>query len=209
MLTLIKGGKVIDPGNIEGARDIIVKDDKVLKIIDPKEIIRAGKGKAEYKADKIINAAGKIVAPGLIDMHVHLREPGHEYKETIESGCRAAAYGGFTMICCMPNTNPVNDDRQITEYILAQALKANSTRILPVGAISKGLKGESLCEFGELKDAGVVAVSDDGNPVMNSLLMRRALEYARCFGLLVISHCEDIILASNGAMNEEIGRAHV
>lgn len=214
MLTLIKGGKVIDPGNIDGLRDILVEADKIIKMIEPensfgstksdtdKKYRNPEKERTEFKPDRIIDAAGKIITPGLIDMHVHLREPGHEYKETIESGCRAAAYGGFTTICCMPNTNPVNDDRQVTEYILAQALKADSARVLPVGAISKGIKGESLCEFGELKDAGAVAVSDDHRPVMNSLLMRRALEYAKCFGLLVISHCEDLTLVSNGTMNE-------
>jgi len=150
----------------------------------------------------IIDASQKLVVPGLIDMHVHLRDPGHEYKETIETGGLAAAFGGFTAICCMPNTDPVNDSRQVTEYILKKAKKADTVRVYPIAAISKGLRGENLCEYGELKDAGAIAVSDDGNSVMNSQLMRRALEYAGGFDLPVISHCEDLDLASGGAMNE-------
>ena len=156
----------------------------------------------EYPESRIIDASGKIVTPGLIDMHVHLREPGHEYKETIETGCLAAAFGGFTAVCTMPNTNPVNDCRQVTEYILQKAQSADTVRVYPVAAISPGLKGDGLCEYGELKVAGAVALSDDGNPVMNSLLMRRALEYAKGFELPVISHCEDLDLAAGGAMNE-------
>ncbi len=211
MLTLIRGGRVVDPGNLDGVRDILIEDDKIIKIIEIEEDEKSfasgrmgdpREARTEYRPDKIINAFGKIVTPGLIDMHVHLREPGFEYKETIETGCRAAVYGGFTTICCMPNTNPVNDDRQVANYIISQSLRAGMARVLPVGAISKGLRGESLCEYGELKDAGVVAVSEDGLPVMDSLLMRRALEYAKGFGLLVISHCEDLSLAANGVMNE-------
>lgn len=196
MRTLIKGGRIIDPGNLDGVMDIIIADGKIVEI---KKDVLAGD---EYPETKIIDARGKIVVPGLIDMHVHLREPGYEYKETIETGCRAAAFGGFTAICCMPNTNPVNDCRQVTEYILTKALEAGTVRVYPVAAISKGLKGEGLCEYGELKEAGAIAVSDDGRPVMNSQLMRRALEYAKGFRLPVISHCEDLELASDGAMNE-------
>jgi len=151
---------------------------------------------------RIIDASGKIVTPGLIDMHVHLREPGFEYKETIESGCRAAARGGFSTVCCMPNTNPVNDCRQVTEYILAKAAETNLVRVLPVAAISKGIEGKTLCEYEGLKQAGAVAISDDGNPVMNSRLMRSALERAKDLDLPAISHCEDINLAAGGAMNE-------
>jgi dihydroorotase len=150
---------------------------------------------------QIIDASGKIVTPGLIDMHVHLREPGQEHKETIATGCRAAVAGGFTAVCCMPNTNPVNDSRQVTELILEKASKANLARVYPVAAISKGLAGKTLCEYGDLKAAGAIAVSDDGNPVMNSRLMRMALESARDIGLLSISHCEDLDLAAGGAMN--------
>jgi dihydroorotase len=135
-------------------------------------------------------------------MHVHLREPGHEYKETIESGCRAAAWGGFTAVCCMPNTSPVNDSRQITGYIRDKASSLNLVRVYPVAAISKGIAGKTLCDYEELKQAGAVAVSDDGNPVMNSGMMRQAMEAARDLNLQVISHCEDISLAADGAMHE-------
>ena len=203
MLMLIRGGRVIDPGNLDDIMDIFISDGKIV------EIIKHGLTSSEYPESifehpetKIIDASGKIVTPGLIDMHVHLREPGHEYKETIETGCLAAAFGGFTAVCAMPNTNPVNDCRQVTEYILKKAQAADTARVYPVAAISQGLKGDGLCEFGELKEAGVIALSDDGNPVMNSQLMRRALEYAKGFGLLVISHSEDRDLAAGGVMNE-------
>ena len=203
MLILIRGGRVIDPGNFDDIMDIFISDGKIV------EIIKHGLTSSEYTESiiehsetRIIDASGKIVTPGLIDMHVHLREPGYEYKETIETGCLAAAFGGFTAVCTMPNTNPVNDCRQVTEYKLKKAQAADTARVYPVAAISQGLKGESLCEYGELKEAGVIALSDDGNPVMNSQLMRRALEYAKGFGLLVISHSEDLDLAAGGVMNE-------
>ncbi|TES89037.1 MAG: dihydroorotase [Desulfobacteraceae bacterium] len=196
MLMLIKGGRVIDPGNLDGIMDILIANGKIA------EIKKAGWQSDEYPELRIIDASGKIVTPGLIDMHVHLREPGHEYKETIETGCLAAAFGGFTAVCTMPNTNPVNDCRQVTEYILQKAQSTDTVRVYPVAAISPGLKGDGLCEYGELKVAGAVALSDDGNPVMSSQLMRRALEYAKGFDLPVISHCEDLDLAAGGAMNE-------
>ena len=196
MLMLIKGGRVIDPGNLDGIMDILIANGKIA------EIKKAGWQTDEYPELRIIDASGKIVTPGLIDMHVHLREPGHEYKETIETGCLAAAFGGFTAVCTMPNTNPVNDCRQVTEYILQKAQSTDTVRVYPVAAISPGLKGDGLCEYGELKVAGAVALSDDGNPVMSSQLMRRALEYAKGFELPVISHCEDLDLAAGGAMNE-------
>jgi dihydroorotase len=192
----IKGGRVIDPGNRDGIADVLVEDGKILNISDP------GTSDPPQSDARIIDASGKILAPGLVDMHVHLREPGYEYKETIESGCRAAARGGFTDICCMPNTNPVNDSRQVTDYILKKSSQANSTRVFPVAAISKGLSGKTLCEYDELKEAGAVAVSDDGMPVMDSQLMRKAMEHAQEFDLLVISHCEDLNLAAGGVMNE-------
>ncbi len=204
MLVLIKGGRVIDPGNLDGIMDILIKDGKISEIKEHKSGGRdqgAGIGDQSSKL-KVIDASGKIVTPGLIDMHVHLREPGHEYKETIESGCLAAAHGGFTAICSMPNTNPVNDNGQITEYILKKAEVADTARVYPVAAITKGLNGESLCEYGELKEAGAIALSDDGNPVNDSQLMRRAMEYAKGFGLPIISHCEDLNLAANGVVNE-------
>ncbi|MDL1969093.1 MAG: amidohydrolase family protein, partial [Deltaproteobacteria bacterium] len=155
MPVLIKNGRVIDPGNIDGIMDILIKDGKISEIKEQKPGVRD-----QGSEIRIIDASGKIVTPGLIDMHVHLREPGHEYKETIESGCLSAANGGFTAICPMPNTNPVNDNRQVTEYILK---KADTVRVYPVAAISKGLNGKSLCEYGELKKAGAIALSDDGN----------------------------------------------
>lgn len=196
MLTKIKGGRVVDPGNLNGFYDILVKDNKILKIFPPE------KEQGHENIDKIIDASGKIVVPGLIDMHVHLREPGFEYKETIETGCRSAVHGGFTAVCSMPNTNPVTDNRQVTEYIQKKAKEAGYARVYPSAAISSGSKGTSLCEYGDLREAGVVAVTDDGRPVDNGQLMRRALEYAKGFGLLVISHCEDLPLAAGGCMNE-------
>jgi dihydroorotase len=196
MLTLIKGGRVIDPGNLDGMVDILIAEGKIV------EIRKQGLAEGKYPEARIIDASDKIVTPGLIDIHVHLREPGYEYKETIETGCLAAAFGGFTAICCMPNTNPVNDCRQVTEYVLQKARAADTVRVYPVAAISKGSKGDALCEYGELKEAGAIAVSDDGNPVRNSQLMRRALEYSKGFDLPVISHCEDLDLAAGGVMNE-------
>jgi dihydroorotase len=201
MLTRIEGGRIIDPGNRDGVGDIWIEKGRIIRIILHDDVAPQPEPK-KIGPVRVIGAAGKIVVPGLIDMHVHLREPGHEYKETIETGCRAAAAGGFTTICSMPNTHPVNDNRQVTEFILRQAEKAGLVRVLPVGAISKGLEGHYLCEYGELKEAGVVAVSDDGKPVINSLLMRRAMEYAQGFGLFIISHCEDLDLVGSGVMNE-------
>ena len=198
MLTVIKGGRVIDPGNLDDILDIVIEDGNIV------EIKQNALSRDENKVTKTIDASGKIVTPGLIDMHVHLRDPGYEYKETIETGSRAAAFGGFTAICCMPNTNPVNDCRQVTEYIIKKAAKVDTVRVYPVAAISSGLKGNSLCEYGEFKDAVAIAVSDDGNPVMNSQLMRRALEYSSRFNLPVISHCEVLDLVSGGAMNEGV-----
>jgi len=197
MLTLIKGGRVIDPGNLDGIMDILIEDGKIVEVRGQRSEV--GGQKSEVK---VIDALGKIVTPGLIDMHVHFREPGHEYKETIETGCMSAAFGGFTAVCTMPNTIPANDNTQVTEYILKKAGLANTVRVYPVAAISPGLNGKGLCEYGELKEAGVIALSDDGNPVKNSRLMRRALEYAKGFGLPVISHCEDLDLVASGVMNE-------
>jgi len=177
--------------------DIYIRNGKIASI--------APQGKESIPADaKVIDLAGKIVTPGLMDMHTHLREPGEEYKETIATGCLAAVSGGFTAIACMPNTKPVNDNKSITEYILQKAQEAGLATVYPIGAISKGLQGETLAEFGDMKAAGIVAVTDDGRPVMNGELMRRALEYARNFDLPVISHCEDLTLCSGGVMNEGV-----
>jgi len=201
MQILIKGGRVVDPGNFDGIADILVEDGKIVEIEKGKGT-HASPSVTQGKESRIIDAAGKIVCPGLIDMHVHLREPGHEYKETIKSGCLAAAAGGFTAVCSMPNTNPVNDNSQVTKFILQRAMIADTVRVYPVAAISKGLEGKRLCEYGDLKDAGAVAVSDDGRPVTDGQLMRRAMEYAKGFGLPVISHCEDLNLLAGGVVNE-------
>ncbi len=196
--TLIKGGRVIDPEmGMDGVIDIYIENGKIAGIGNEK-------CKTQNPKPKIIDASGKLVAPGLIDMHTHLREPGHEYKETIRTGCLAAAHGGFSSICCMPNTEPVNDNQSVTDYILRKANMACGVRVYPVGAISRGLRGQGLAEYGEMKAAGVVALSDDGHPVMDAQLMRRALEYANGFGLLVISHCEDRNLTADGVMNEGV-----
>jgi dihydroorotase len=192
----IEGGRIIDPGNFDGIADILIEDGKIANIPDP------GTYDSLQPETRIIDASGKIVTPGLIDMHVHLREPGDGHKETIESGCRAAARGGFTAVCAMPNTKPVNDSRRVTEFILEKSTQAAAAGVFPVAAISKGLAGVDLCDYRELKQAGAIAVSDDGMPVMDSQLMRKALEAGKEFGLLVISHCEDLYLTADGVMNE-------
>ncbi len=196
MPLLIKGGRVLDPGRIDENLDILIEKGRIVKT---GKRIRVPKTAPDTR---IIDAKGLLVVPGLIDLHVHFREPGHEYKETIATGCRAAAGGGFTAVCTMPNTSPVNDNRQITEFILEKAQEACGVRVYPVGAVSKDLAGQALTEFSDLKAGGAVAVTDDGRPVVSSLLMRRALEYAKGFGLFVISHCEDLDLSAGGAMNE-------
>jgi len=199
---LIKNGRVIDPANkIDTVLDILIENGKIIEIGNLLSI-----NKSEIQNPKseieIIDASGKIVVPGLIDMHVHLREPGYEYKETIKTGTEAALAGGFTSIACMPNTKPVNDNQSVTDFILDKTRKEGVVNVYPVGAISKGLKGEELSEIGELKSAGVVAITDDGKPVMNSELMRRGMEYASMFDIPVISHCEDLHLSEGGVMNE-------
>lgn len=198
---LIKGGRIVDPGRIDDIADILVDKGKIAAV---KSVAAGGLAPSaeKYPDLTVIDAQGKIVTPGLIDMHVHFREPGYEYKETIQTGCRAAAHGGFTAVCTMPNTAPVNDDEKNTEFVLSQADKAKSARVYPVAAISKGMEGRSLCDYEALKRAGAVAVSDDGLPVVDSRLMRQALEDASKAGLLVMAHSEDLALASGGAMNE-------
>jgi dihydroorotase len=196
MNILLKNGHVIDPANkINEKLDILVSDGKIARLGKP--------GSITASDAQVIDAFNKLIMPGLIDMHVHLREPGFEYKETITSGTASAKAGGFTSVCCMPNTNPVNDSRSITEFILAQARSA-SARVFPIGAITKGSKGEELTEMAELHTAGCFAVSDDGKPLMNAAIMRRAMEYSKIFDLLVISHCEDSSLSDKGVMNEGV-----
>lgn len=190
---LLKNGRIIDPvNNVDHQQDLLVIDGSI-----------AAAGTPVPDNVQPVDVSGCWVVPGFIDMHVHLREPGEEYKEDIVSGTRAAAAGGFTGVACMPNTKPVNDCFAVTTFILEQA-KKGFARVYPVGAVSKASRGESLAEFGEMKEAGVVAVSDDGLPVLDSQLMRRTLEYASDHGLAVISHSEEIALAKNGVMNEGI-----
>ncbi|MFP4159002.1 MAG: dihydroorotase [Desulfobacterales bacterium] len=200
MQMLIKGGRVLDPGVFDAAADILIEDGRIAEVRTLGEG-RAADMEAGLPSAAVIDASGLVVVPGLIDMHVHLREPGQEYKETIETGTRAAAAGGFTAVCCMPNTSPVNDSASVTRYIIEQASRCCGVRVYPVTAVSVGLCGEQLAEYGELKEAGAVGVSDDGKPVADSQLMRRALEYAGSIGLAVISHCEDPGL-SGGVINE-------
>ncbi len=197
MRTLIKGGQVIDPGRMNTIADVLIEDGKIQAI----DVNLQGTLK-NPESVTIIDAQGFIVCPGFIDLHVHFREPGFEYKETIATGVASAVAGGFTTVCCMPNTSPVNDSQSITEFIFRQAKIADKARVFPIGAITKGSKGEELAEIGELHDAGCVAISDDGIPVMNTLVMRRAMEYARTFDLPVIDHCEDMFLSTGGSMNE-------
>ena len=206
MLIRISGVRVIEPEKYNAVKDILIDNNKIAQIEehDPSSSNTAIINGQKVQIDKIIDASSMIAVPGLIDMHVHLREPGHEYKETIKSGCMAAAYGGFTSICAMPNTYPVNDNAQITHFIKKQAADAGFAKVYPIAAISKGLLGKTICEYGELKEAGVLALSDDGMPVVNSQLMRRAFEYAKAFNLLIISHCEEISLVANGSMNEGV-----
>lgn len=197
MNILIKNGRVIDPSQgIDEMRNLFIEDGKIKDYpLNTEELERDPNV-------QVISASGKIVSPGFIDMHVHLREPGFEHKETIRTGCAAAAAGGFTSVVCMPNTNPVNDNASVTEYILLKARTDGVVNVFPVGAITKGQKGETLAEIGEMWEAGCVAISDDGRPVMNSKIMRYAMEYAKAFGIPVISHAEDINLSSGGVMNE-------
>lgn len=193
MKRLIKNGRVVDPSSgLDETLDILLEDGKVAKIAK----------KIDLKGTDVFDASGLVVAPGFIDMHVHLREPGFERKETIASGLRAALAGGFTGVACMPNTDPVNDDAQVTRYILGHAGSCSPVAVYPIAAITKGSRGEELAPYAELKAAGVRAVSDDGKPVVNAAVFRRALEYAGSLGILVIDHCEEVDLAGDGVMNE-------
>jgi dihydroorotase len=201
---LICGGRVIDASaKLDGVMDLLLDAGKIVAVgREAAERARQWEGSTLYSGLEVIDARELLVVPGLIDIHTHLREPGYEYKESIESGATAAVAGGFTAIACMANTNPVNDDAAVTEYILDKARAVGLVQVFPIGAVSVGLAGERLTEIGELSQAGVVGISDDGRPVMNSQLMRSALEYAGMFGLPVISHCEDTYLAAHGVMHE-------
>ncbi len=190
---LIQNGRVIDPSRgIDGILDVLVKDGVIAEV---------GKSLSASGA-KTVDAEGLVVSPGFIDLHVHLREPGFEYKETIATGSMAAAAGGFTAICCMANTKPVNDNASVTRFILEKAAAVDGARVYPIGAITKGLKGEELAEIGEMKKAGVVALSDDGRCVMDARVLRHAMDYAAMFGLTIVEHCEDEHLVKGGIMNE-------
>ena len=195
MRLLIKNGRVVDPASgLDAKRDVLVHDERIAAI-EPA---------IESTGAQVYDATGLIVAPGFVDIHVHLREPGIEHAETIESGTRAAAAGGFTAVCCMPNTLPVNDSAQVTSFIVERARRTAAVHVHPIGAISKGSKGERLADVGAMRGEGAVAISDDGLPVMNSGLMRRAMKYAASFGMTVIDHCEDLDLSAGGDIHEGI-----
>lgn len=195
MRLLIKNGYVVDPaqGSNTG-KSLFIEDGRIAGLMSHSDQTPEGA--------EVIDATGLIVAPGFIDMHVHLREPGQEYKETIASGAAAAVAGGFTTICAMPNTDPINDNAAVTRFIIEQSERANLADVLPIGAVTKDSEGSELAEIGEMKNAGIIAVSDDGRPVPTAGMMRRAMEYARGFDLPIIDHCEDKSLARGGVMHE-------
>jgi len=195
MRLLIQNGYIIDPSQgINTGKSLFIEDGRVVGISNHSDPVP--------ESAEVFDATGLIVAPGFIDMHVHLREPGHEYKETIASGAAAAVAGGFTTVCAMPNTTPVNDNAAVTRFVIEQAERAGLATVLPIGAITKNSEGSELAEMGEMRDAGIVAVSDDGRPVPTAGMMRRAMEYARGFDLPIIDHCEDKSLARGGVMHE-------
>jgi dihydroorotase len=194
MKRLLKGGRVVDPASgVDGAFDVLIDGDRIDRVA--RDLPADG-------AEIVEIPDGLVICPGFIDMHVHLREPGQEHKETVASGTGAAVAGGFTAVACMPNTDPINDDANVTSYILKKAQEAGLARVYPIGAVSRGSRGELLADIAELKAAGCVALSDDGRPVATALLMRRALEYASMFGMLVIDHCEDPSLKGDGVAHE-------
>ncbi len=203
---LLHGGRVVDPSiGRDGPGDVVIVDGRIDHAGEPLG------GESFGSRDDVtrIDCKGLIVSPGFIDVHCHLREPGREDVETIATGARAAAAGGFTAVCAMPNTDPVTDNQAAVGFIIRQSLRASAARVYPIGAISVGQKGEALAEFGEMVGAGAVAVSDDGRPVVSAHLMRTALEYAQTFGIPVIDHCEELTLARGGAMNEGVVSARL
>ncbi len=197
---VLKGGRVVDPASgLDASMDIVIANGRIETIGAERGSSSGGKA---ARGTRILNLRGKIVAPGLVDMHVHLRDPGQEYKEIIETGTRAAAAGGFTSVACMPNTDPPNDGMALTEYIVGEAKRRGVVNVFPIGCVSKGSRGEDLAEIGDMVRAGIVAVSDDGHPVGSSRLMRQALEYTTMFDIPVIDHCEDRSLSAGGVMHE-------
>ncbi|RLC00918.1 MAG: dihydroorotase, partial [Deltaproteobacteria bacterium] len=195
MLIRINGAHVLDPGNIDEKKDIIINDHLIEAILDPDENMT--------KTDiKIVDARKMILVPGLIDIHVHLREPGYEHKETIETGLAAAARGGFTAVCSMPNTNPVNDNSQVTMFIIRRANELGLSKVYPAGAITQKSMGSTLARIKDMKQAGIVAVTDDGKPVEDSNMMQQALEYCKGLKLPVFVHAEQLSVANGGSMNE-------
>src|SRR5438876_2211334 len=192
---LLKGGRVVDPANgRDGTFDVLIDGGRIAKV---------GRDLPVDAGVAVVDIpSGLVICPGLIDMHVHLREPGQEHKETVATGAAAAVAGGFTAVACMPNTNPVNDNAGVTEYMLKKAADANLARVYPIGAVSRGQRGEQLADIAELKQAGCVAVTDDGHPVATAMLMRRALEYTRMFDMPVIGHCEERTLKADGVAHE-------
>jgi dihydroorotase len=197
---LLKGGRVIDPAQgVDATLDVLIMDDTVAEV-GPRLSSRGA---------QVLEVKGLVVCPGFIDIHTHLREPGQEHKETIATGSRAAAAGGFSAVCAMPNTEPVNDNEGITRLIVERARNEAAVRVFPIGAITQGSKGEELSEFGDLREAGCVAVSDDGRPVADARMMRRALEYAKAFDLVVIEHCEEPSLSEKTCMNEGAVSTHL
>src|ERR1043166_6421685 len=190
MKVLLKGGRVVDPAsNRDGEFDVLIEDGRIARI---------GKSLPVESADVVSLGRGWLVTPGLIDIHVHLREPGQEHKETVATGTASAVAGGFTAVACMPNTDPINDHPGITDYILKKADAAALARVYPIGAVSIGSRGDQLAELAAQKAAGCVAFTDDGRPVASALLMRRALEYAGMLGIPIVDHCEDPSLKADG-----------
>jgi len=198
-MLLIKNGRVLDPASkTDAALDVLLDGEKIAELAAP------GKLSADHKNAQVFDAAGLIVAPGFIDLHAHLREPGQESSETIETGTRSAARGGFTAVCCMPNTKPVNDNASVTRFILDRANKACGVRVWPIGAASVGSKGEAIAEIAAMKEAGIVAVSDDGKPIATAKLTRQVMEYSRSLDIPVIEHSEDVSLAAGAVMREGV-----
>lgn len=198
-MLLIKNGRVLDPAtNTDAVRDILLDDERIVEVVAP------GKLAGDHNGAEVFDASGLIVAPGFIDLHCHLREPGQESSETIETGTLSAARGGFTAVCCMPNTKPVNDNASVTRFILDRAKTAAGVRVWPIGAASVGSKGEAIAEIAAMKEAGIVAVSDDGKPIATAKLARQVMEYCRSLDIPVIEHSEDVSLAAGAVMREGV-----